>query len=63
MEIIDETGNEIFDPNLELGYLVNDIKIIHHDKVNEVKERYHYETIAEYPNGCKDVKKLLTLKR
>lgn len=39
MEIIDETGNEIFNPNLELGYLINDIKTIHHDKVDEVKEK------------------------
>jgi hypothetical protein len=59
MEIIDEAGNEIFNPNLELGYLINDIKTIHHDKVDEVKEKFHYETIAEYPNGGKDVKKIV----
>lgn len=59
MKIINETGNEIFNPNLELGYLINDIKTIHHDKVDEVKEKYHYETIAEYPNGGKDVKKVV----
>lgn len=37
MEIIDEAENEIFNTNLELGYLINDIKTIHHDKVDEVK--------------------------
>jgi hypothetical protein len=25
----------------------------------EVKEKFHYETIAEYPNGGKDVKKIV----
>lgn len=59
MEIIDETGNEIFNPDFELGYLIDDIEIVHHDKVDEVKEKYHYETIAEYPNGGKDVKKIV----
>lgn len=59
MKIIDETGNEIFNPDFELGYLIDDIEIVHHDKVDEVKEKYHYETIAEYPNGGKDVKKIV----
>lgn len=59
MKIIDEAGNEIFSPDFDLGYLIDDIEIIHHDKVDEVKEKYHYETIAEYPNGGKDVKKIV----
>ena len=59
MKIIDETGNEIFNPDFELGYLIDDIEVVHHDKVDEVKEKYHYETIAEYPNGGKDVKKIV----
>lgn len=59
MKIIDETGNEIFNPDFELGYLIDDIEIVHHDKVDEVKEKFHYETIAEYPNGGKDVKKVV----
>ena len=59
MKIIDETGNEIFNPDFELGYLIDDIEIVHHDKVDEVKEKFHYETIAEYPNGGKDVKKIV----
>ena len=29
------------------------------DLMHEVKEKYHYETIAEYPNGGKDVKKVV----
>lgn len=31
----------------------------HHDAIPEVQEQSHYETIAEYPNGGKDVKKVV----
>lgn len=31
----------------------------HHEAVEEVQEQSHYETIAEYPNGGKDVKKVI----
>ena len=31
----------------------------HHEAVAEVKEQFHYETIREYPNGGKDVKKVI----
>lgn len=33
----------------------------HHEAVEEVKEKYHYETIKEYPNGGKDVKKVVDI--
>ena len=33
--------------------------IKHHEAVAEVKEQFHYETIREYPNGGKDVKKVI----
>lgn len=59
MKIIDELGNTIENPDLELGYLKQDKEIIHHDAVEGVKEKYHYETITEYPNGGKDVKKVI----
>lgn len=59
MKIIDELGNIIENPDLELGYLKQDKEIIHHDAVEGVKEKYHYETITEYPNGGKDVKKVI----
>lgn len=47
---------EILDPNLELGYLVNDtLFIAHHEAVEAVEEKGHYVTIKEYSNGGKDV--------
>lgn len=59
MKIIDETGANITEPNLELGYLVNDTETVHHDAVEAVEEVSHYETIAEYPNGGEDVRKVV----
>lgn len=57
--IIDEHGNPIESPNLNLGYLKDDPEIIHHDAVEVVDEVSHYVTIAEYPNGGKDVEKVI----
>ena len=59
MKIIDEQGNIIENPDLELGYLVNDNEIVHHDAVEAVEEVSHYEVIAEYENGGKDVQKVV----
>lgn len=42
--------------DLKKGYLKNDTLTIHIDEVQAVEEQGHYETIAEYPNGGKDVK-------
>ena len=62
MKTIDELGNIIENPeslDLELGHIEQAKETIHHDAVEEVKEQYHYETIAVYPNGGKDVKKVI----
>lgn len=59
MKIIDENGIEVSSPNFELGYLKKEIEVIHHKAVQGVAEEWHYETIAEYPNGGRDVKKVI----
>lgn len=59
MKIIDENGIEITNPDLNLGYLMPDIITEHHEAVEGVEEQSHYETIAEYPNGGKDVVKVI----
>lgn len=47
---------ELASYDLEKGYLKNDkLFIAHHKAVEAVEEQGHYETIAEYPNGGKDV--------
>ena len=51
-----EKTQELFEPDLEKGYLQSDTLFIqHHNAVEEVKEQGHYETLVEYPNGGKDV--------
>ncbi len=57
MRVFDETKTkELSSYNLEQGYLIKDkLFIKHHEAVEAVEEQGHYETVAEYPNGGKDV--------
>lgn len=59
MKIIDSNGVEIANPDLTKGYLKPETQTVHHDAVAGVEEVSHYETIAEYPNGGKDVRKVV----
>lgn len=59
MKIIDINGNSIENPDLTKGYLKDETQTIHHDAVQAVAEVSHYETIAEYPNGGKDVERVV----
>lgn len=59
MKIIDINGNPIESPDLTKGYLTEETQTIHHDAVEAVVEVSHYITIAEYPNGGKDVQKVV----
>lgn len=57
MRILDFYDNEIEYPDLELGYLQEaQVLKVHHEAVEAVEEQGHWETIAKYPNGGKDVK-------
>lgn len=56
MKVYDENNLEIASPNLERGYLTEEQRLVaHHGAIEAVAEVGHYETIAEYPNGGKDV--------
>lgn len=56
MRIFDTNGIEIETPDLEKGYLKNDsILIMHHEAVEAVEEIGHFEVVAEYENGGRDV--------
>lgn len=59
MRIIDENGAAIENPDLTLGYLVDDTEPVEHPAVEGVEEVSHYETVAEYPNGGKDVQRVV----
>ena len=59
MKILDETGAVIENPDLTLGYLISSTEPVEHPAVAAVPETSHYETVAEYPNGGKDVRKVI----
>ena len=56
MRILDEFDNVIEHIDETKGYLKNDrLFVCHHAPIEAVEEQGHWETIAEYPNGGKDV--------
>jgi len=59
MKIIDENGAVIENPDLTLGWLKDDTEPVEHPAVEAVEEVSHYETVAEYPSGGRDVKKVI----
>lgn len=59
MKIIDETGAIMENPDLTLGYLTDDTQPLEHPAQEAVAEVAHYETVAEYPGGGKDVQRVV----
>ena len=59
MKIIDENGAVVENPDLTLGYLVGGTEPVEHPAVEGVEEQWHWETVTEYPNGGKDVQKIV----
>ena len=59
MKIIDETGAVVENPDLTLGYLVGGTEPVEHPAVEGVEEQWHWETVTEYPNGGRDVRKVI----
>lgn len=51
MKIIDENGIVLTtEPDLEAGYLVEDVEVVHHDAVEGTAPQWHRET-AKLPDG------------
>lgn len=60
MKIIDDkTGLEIQNPDLTQGRLRSETEAVEHPAQEGVPELSHYETVAEYPSGGKDVQKVI----
>lgn len=59
MKILDENGAALENPDLTLGYLVEDTQPVEHPAQEAVAETAHYETLAEYPTGGKDVRRVI----
>lgn len=58
-EIYNEQMERIEHPDLTLGYLRPGTRTEHHEAVEGVQEVWHYETVAEYPNGGMDIRKVV----
>lgn len=58
-EVYDESGKLLEEFDLSIGWLKPSTRTEHHEAVEGVEEVWHWETIAEYPNGGKDVKKVV----
>ena len=56
-----EKTKELKDYDLSKGYLQSDTRFVkHHEDHEEIQEESHYEVVAEYPNGGKDLEKIVT---
>ena len=57
--IYDQQGTVLENPDLELGWLKASTRMEHHEAVEYVPDQFHYEVIREYPNGGKDVERVV----
>ena len=56
MRIFDNNDILLESYDLTKGHILHDRRLVcHHASVEAVKEEGHWETVAEYPNGGKDV--------
>ena len=61
MRILNQNGEELSPESIDtsIGYLTEEkIAVKHHDAIEGAEGEFHYETIHEYENGGKDVKKV-----
>ncbi|MBQ7912900.1 MAG: hypothetical protein IJ308_04030 [Clostridia bacterium] len=61
MKVYNEEKTQLLESyDLEKGYLKPDkLLVAHHEAVAGVPAKWHYETVKTYPNGGKDVKKVI----
>ena len=60
MRILDINDNEVLNPDYTIGYVIDDIFIIHHPAVTPIPEEGYYKVVVEYPSGGKDVEWVVT---
>lgn len=59
MEIYSEKMERMENPDLSAGWLEEQVHTVHHAAVEAVEEIWHHEVIAEYPNGGRDVRRVI----
>ena len=58
-EVYDQQGNLLTEYDLDLGRLESSTRTVHHPAIEGVEEEWHWETVREYPNGGRDVRKVI----
>lgn len=61
MRILNQNGEELSSESIDtsIGYLTEEkIVVKHHDAIEGAEGEFHYETMREYENGGKDVKRV-----
>lgn len=62
MRIFDENNDEVLNPDFSKGYGIEErVLVAHHEAQETVVEEFHYDVLREYPNGGKDVKKVVDI--
>ena len=61
LEIYNDKMERMEAPDLSKGWLEPSTRTERHEAVEGVEEVWHYETVREYPNGGKDVQKVVTV--
>lgn len=60
MKIIDETGAELTEaPDLNLGRLIDDVEVVHHESIAGVKQVSHFVPIEHLANGSTIVEEVI----
>ncbi|MBQ8537191.1 MAG: hypothetical protein IJ461_07315 [Clostridia bacterium] len=59
IKVYDQQGNLQEEYDLALGRLERRTRLVQHPAIEGVEEVWHWETVAEYPNGGKDVAKVI----
>ena len=60
MRVFDNDGLEVINPDFSRGRVVPEKRLVaHHPAVEAVEEIWHYEEIAVYKNGGKDLQKVI----
>lgn len=62
MRIFNTDNIELIEPDLSKGKLVSDRRLVaHHEAIDYVPDQFHYEVVKEFPNGGREVKKVIDI--
>ena len=59
MDIYNESMELLEDPDLSAGWLEESTRTVHHEAVDGVPEKWHYETVKEFKGGGKEVRRVI----